>query len=226
MGFHELHIRIDAQDILEHRLYVYYDREDPDHLLIELRLREGYFDQKKETIQGHRLERLDLLMIDWLCLQNPTRDFSLERPRLPGQKYPGLGLLRKIVNVLLHFSKDFEKEGLLNTPEYYHVAALYSQLFSFFDPIVQGKFLAIIRDMEQEDLLKVIYAIPNDCLIEVNTGRIEKWAPGEQILPISSRLKEYFASPIYETMVNEAYHSHAYRIDWDRFKRSHSTLVD
>jgi hypothetical protein len=219
-------MRVDAQDILEHRLSLYYGQIDPDHLLMELRLREGYFDQKKETVPGFKLERLDLLMVDWLCLQNPTRDFYPERPRLPGQKHPGLGMVRKIVNVLLHFSNDFDKEGVLNTPEYYHVATLYSQLFYFFDPMVQGKFLAIMRDMDREDLLKVHFAIPNDCLIEVNTDKLEKWAPGEQILPLSNRLKEYFESPEYEAIVKEAYHSHAYRIDWDRFKRLHPTRLD
>jgi hypothetical protein len=124
LGFHQLLLRVDAQDILEHRLSLYYDRMDPDHLLMELRVREGFFDQKRETIPGYRLERLDLLMVDWLCLQNPTKDFSPERPRLPGQTHPGLGMVRKVVDVLLDVADHFEKEGIVNTPEFYHVAAL------------------------------------------------------------------------------------------------------
>ena len=219
LWFHELLMRIDAQDILEHRLCVYYDKKEPDHLLLELRVREGYFDQKKEIVPGFKLDSIDLLMVDWLCLQNPLKDFSPERPRLPGQRHPGLGIVRKIVDLILRFANDFNKEGILNTPAYYHVAALYAQLFFFFDPTAQGRFLALMRDMDREDLLKVIYAIPDDCLIDARTGNKEKWAPGEQILPLSTRLKKYFGSTEYKAMVEEAYHSHAYKIDWDLFER-------
>ncbi len=61
----------------------------PRDLLLELRAHRTPY-----AVIGH-----ELLAIEWLLLQHPRGSFTPHRPRLPGQKHPGLGVLKDTLGV-------------------------------------------------------------------------------------------------------------------------------
>ena len=109
--------------------------EDEDHMLCELRV----FDAHVKGLcpgSGDTME-MDTLVVDWLVFQNPRAKFSAERQKLPGQKYPGLGIMRPCMQAILDLARQTGKEAVINIPEYYHNAVLYSAGFHFFSPFVK-----------------------------------------------------------------------------------------
>ena len=63
-----------------------------------------------------------LLRIEWLLMQNPRARFTAQRPRLPGQKHPGLGLLADVIALLIVACDRLQLGGLLFVPAHYHTA--------------------------------------------------------------------------------------------------------
>ena len=99
------------------------------------------------------LERRDvagahMLYVHWLALRNPHARFSPERPQLPGQEVPGLGLAREISELLVRMAARLGLEGLAFRPAAYHLAFRGRETMRFVDPGRQGRFEALI------DLLK------------------------------------------------------------------------
>ena len=66
---------------------------------------------------------MEVLYVEWLLLQDPRAEFG-ERPRLPGQEYPGLGLLREMVALLVVVCEQLGMDGILFVPAHYYMAAL------------------------------------------------------------------------------------------------------
>ena len=102
----------------------------------------GYFGQK----------RLQMLVIEWLRLQNPRQSFG-ERMPLPGQMHPGLGIGSEIDSVLVGLATDSHRDGILNLPEHWYNAYLYtksSKPYKFMNPAFQGFFQSICDALEDD----------------------------------------------------------------------------
>lgn len=102
----------------------------------------GYFGQK----------RLQMLVIEWLRLQNPRQSFG-ERMPLPGQMHPGLGLGSEIDSVLVGLATDSHRDGILNLPEHWYNAYMYtksSKPYKFMNPAFQGFFQSICDALEDD----------------------------------------------------------------------------
>ena len=102
----------------------------------------GYFGQK----------RLQMLVIEWLRLQNPRQSFG-ERMPLPGQMHPGLGIGSEIDSVLVGLATDSHRDGILNLPEHWYNAYLYtksSRPYKFMNPAFQGFFQSICDALEDD----------------------------------------------------------------------------
>ncbi len=97
---------------------------------------------------------LSLLVVQWISLQHVRGSFSTERPPLPGQIYPGLGLGRKLYRVLWRVARELGKVALSAYPMYYHNAVYYSEGFSYLDPRKQGELLSLKRDLASRSLSK------------------------------------------------------------------------
>jgi len=226
-GFENPILKIDAANVLEHRVMVYDGREHPDNLLIEVRLREGIFRPKKVFVEGFKhLSDIPMILIDWLTLQDPTRDFTEDRPRLVHQRKPGLGIFYDFTGLVDTLAETAGKEAVMDIPEHYHGALFYSRLFRFWDPGMEGKLKAMKRDFKNEPLWKVSWAVFLDCLVNETTGELEKWQPGEQIKPVSKRLKKYFDHPDYKRQVKDAFEKYRFSIDERKFERAMATYAD
>jgi hypothetical protein len=228
-GYRDLVINISQQDNYTYRLYVdFASKEEENTRLIELIVREGIFRPKKTFVQGFDFEEgLSMLLIEWLALQDPRSVFSDERPRLPGQAYPGLGGLKNMQSLLYDFGKATGKDAIIDIPEYYHAAVIYTRLYSeiyslaysFFSPIDSGQLQAMIRDFKGVSLADVSFAVTFDCLLNARTGEPAYWKPSEEIYPISRKLHKYFNLKEYKDIVHETMNELSFTMDWDKYHR-------
>jgi hypothetical protein len=175
--------------------------ETEDHTLCELRVFDAHL--KGPCPATTEIIEIDALVIDWLVFQNPRATFSPQRPRLPGQKFPGLGIMSESMRAILDLAKQTGKEAVINIPEYYHNAVLYKR-FCFFSPFVEGRFQALQEFLRELNLADASHAVTNGKIWNETKNEMFTWKPHEQMLGIAPKIKEYFDSETYKTPVKEA----------------------
>ena len=193
-GFNSPRIAIDTQDRSHQVIRVRGDREQHiDVLLIELVMRRKWIDDPSQKSRS-----IEVLSLEWLLLQDPTRNFTLSRPPLPGQTHPGLGVALELLEVLVQAGLRLGLEGLLNNPAYFHTA-LGLQEFVFIDPQEQGEF---------EALQKLLRGSIDDVSRAIDEGRVSwrdgepvRWRSGRVLLPLSESQKAWFAGAEYRDAV-------------------------
>ncbi|RMG47893.1 MAG: histone deacetylase [Acidobacteria bacterium] len=163
---------------------------DPDRreLLGELRAR-----SRDDAVPGFRL-----LAVEWLLLQNPRAVFPPDRPPLPGQQHPGLGLLRDVVALLVLACERLGLDGLLFVPAHYHMAAQSSRLLRFLDPERQGRFEAMRQRLAGMPLAVANRLLEEGRVVDAATGRPVRWEPAPMVLAVSPALKERIGGEEYE----------------------------
>jgi hypothetical protein len=192
-GFAETRVGVDVADG-EHRLRV--ASAEDGALLVELRLAE-MTTPLPEPLRLGGLEALHVLAVLWVSLQNPRAAFTPDRPRLPGQDHPGLGVGRRLYALLRAWGERWGKDALLNVPEHYHNALFYAAQFRFLDPVEQGRFEALRRDLAGLRVAEASFAIEEGRVREEPAGRAFAWDPGAMVAPITPRLSEIVASAPY-----------------------------
>jgi hypothetical protein len=228
-GYRNFRIHITKQDNYTSRLYVdSVDTSGDDTRLIELIVREGVFRPRKSFVPGFDFqEGLSMLLIEWLSLQDPKSSFLPGKPRLPGQQYPGLGGLKNMQELLYSFGRSLGKDAIIDIPEYYHAAVIYSRMYSeiysrkysFFSPVDAGKLNAIMRDFPDVPLSEVSFAVTFDCLLDARTGEQVQWKPSEQIYPISHKLHRYFAQKEYKEILENTMNELSFTMDWEKYRQ-------
>jgi len=148
-------------------------------ILLELRLRVD-----RSVLVGE-----SLLRIEWLLIQDPRRSFSKERPALPGQRHPGMGLLREVVSLLALVCQDLELDGLVFTPSHYHIAAQTERLFQFVDPTEEARFLDLKDALRERSLQEAARAIAGGELVDTSTQEVFHWEPRPMLLATSHKLR-------------------------------------
>lgn len=176
---------------------------------------------------------IKLSVLEWVCMQNPTKEFTKERPALPGQRHPGLRVARKFLSMLTVLAEKKKRDGLMNIPEYYHNAYLYAQKgMLFINPIYNAYFESINSDLEKDiqihGLSEVSAAFALGLVINTTTQEKIKWYPQEQIYPTSDLLKKYFADSFYKNNVRDnMYTKGTFKILWEDFEKGkHEALFD
>jgi len=106
------------------------------------------------VLEKRRCLGAPVLYIHWLSLRNPRAQFSERRPRLPGQEAPGLGLARESGTMLALMSLRLGLAGVVFRPAHYHSAYTARHHFTFVDPLRQGRFEALVRDLAGRPLLE------------------------------------------------------------------------
>ena len=225
-GYTDLVFTLARQDFTS-RMYVNFETTGKETRLIELILREGVFRPKKTFIERYDFqEGLTMILVEWLALQDPKGSFTSERPKLPGQSHPGLGGLRNLQEMLYTFGRKCRKDAIVDVPQHYHAAVIYSRLYtniyarmySFFSPVDAGLFKAMTRDLDGRPLAQISQAVALGCLRNTVTGLYETWRPSEQIYPVTKRLHAYFESPEYQAIVNRTAAKVKFAIDWEKYQ--------
>jgi hypothetical protein len=230
-GFPEWTIELDLSDPFNHYFFLRSPKfRQKDQYLIYLVVRT---DQCTMRVASHSARGLaflrenvsfdswNLFYIRWLSLQNPGRRFTPDRPRLPGQMYPGSGLGRVFLAQLRRYCIEEGVDGIMNVPEHFHNAVMYKG-FCFLDPYHQGQFNRMLLDLDGEirhrSLAQVSWAVGSGALRL--DGANFKWNMGEHIYPLSARAISYFNSCHYtDTVVEQEIALGKYTIDWDAVGR-------
>lgn len=213
-GFTSLIYELDSKDYPTQRFRIYSENKKPGHLLVDLKIREGKARPKKDFSFFPSKKEYDFLIIEWLTLQNPLEKFTQEKPRLPGQVFPGLGLAKKVLDVFIYLARLMRKDGILIYPWYFHNALMYLNYFYFFNPKKQGEVIAIKKkfsDVEFVDLAWIVYL---GCM-KYKNRKAYKWFAEEQIYPLKEELKNYFKSKNYKSIVNRTEKKLEFLVDWD-----------
>ena len=130
-------------------------------------------------------KRAPLLYVHWLALRNPRARFSDERPRLPGQDVPGLGLAKEMAELLMRMAMRLGLEGIGFRPASYHLAFQGREVLRFVDPARQGRFEALVRDLAGLPLLDATRAVMEGRVL-IN-GKPYQWEADEMVRFIKPR---------------------------------------
>ncbi len=195
LGFEDLRLKIDPRDPSRQIISLQArpkGKDGPPLLLVEVVLK-----RRKVALPNTKAEPLEMLSLEWLLLQDPTSSFSLEKPKLPGQTHPGLGLSREVLGLLVQVCRRIGLHGIVNRPGYYHIAILTSFDMRFLDPVAQGRFLAMRKVLEGWDLAEATALVDADRLC-MSDGQRLSWVPADFVLPVSDRLRRWLDSEEYE----------------------------
>lgn len=186
----------DLGDPDEHKLRVYDGEVAPERLLIEAGM--GIRDR---TFPDRRTCRL--LFVNWLLMQDPYAEFSDDRPKLPGQERPGLGLFPHFAYLLRLVALRLGCGGMLDRPSHFHNAALYGRLSRFVDPAVEGRFRALERDLASLPLAEASVAVDQGRVRDAK-GKPLVWQAHDQVAPITGRVRAWFGSDAYRSAARRA----------------------
>lgn len=207
LGFYNLKMKVEYLDFTRHKLSMYYEENNQEYLLSEIILRREF--QDIELFDFHK--HYEFLIVDWLYSQNPKKEFTNHRPQLPGQKYPGLHTGKIILELLILTSKRLKLSGIINIPQYFHNAQIYSKRFYIYSPVMEGKRLAIERDLlSKYNLATVSWGIEKNQVYENN--KPFTWDPTLQIVPLRKSLYKYFNSSKYKKIVKETLNNFSYEL--------------
>lgn len=193
----------DVSDPDEHRMRIYDGDESVERLLIEL-------------VVGVRAVTLPnqvdcrFLFVNWLQMQDPRAVFPADRTPLPDQDHPGLGLFIQFAYLLKLISDRIGCDGLLNHPSHPHNGVLYGKVCHFVDPVIEGRFRALERDLGTEDLAELTALVQSGAIVD-DDGAPYVWEPAPQVLPVSRRARGWFRSKAYCSVVEATGQSARFR---------------
>ncbi len=220
LGYHDISIETSASDE-RHTLFVYgIAGEQQRERLVELVARRDRL-VPREDLPGLPADRVwEVLTIEWLTMRHPCGSFSSERPRLPGQDCPGLGLGENVLELLYRVVERLHLDGLLAAAAHFHLAFLYSHEMRFFDPWHGGQLLALERDLMLGHGLTLAQA---SWAVEWGMVRTEaadeplRWQGQAQIWPSAGELTAWFDSSAYRDACVEAAMKQKYELDAEAF---------
>ncbi len=188
IGVDQYELRITEEDPFRHRLEVLVpDDELTDRHVMDLRIH-----LTRVGLPGVE-ESADVVIIDWLLMQNPRAPFTRARPRLPGQRYPGTGLGRDVAQLLFLLTRRVQREALVTVPERFHLAELYRR----------GGWHAI--NLDEEHVLADVLAATRQLGFAARAWAVERglvkdehgvpfsYRPHERVLPVAARLEQALA---------------------------------
>jgi hypothetical protein len=136
-------------------------------------------------------------------MQDPRASFTLDRPPLPGQRYPGLGLGRWVVEIFRLMAERLSCDGVLNNPDRFHNARIYAPVMTYVDPANQGLLRALMRDLASLGLLEATLAVDQGRVRYADSGEVFRWSGQPQALAVTDKLRAWFERPEYASEVSE-----------------------
>jgi hypothetical protein len=170
-GYGQFRIELGTASAGGERVSLYGSADDAEHLLVDM------------VLERRQVGGLDALYVHWLTLRDPRARFSPKRPKLPGQEVPGLGLVREVTQLVVLASAHLNVAGVAFVPAHYHTAFVARAHFRFVDPVHQGRFEALLRDLGHLPLAEVTEAIDRQEVLM--NGEPFRWEPGEMMLRLN-----------------------------------------
>jgi acetoin utilization deacetylase AcuC-like enzyme len=189
-GFTHPQIDLDLNHSLGETLRIYGDASRS-QLLMELRV-----NRSQRAVTG-----CEVLVVEWLLLQNPRAEFGPYRRPLPGQKHPGLGLLKEVFGWLVMICEMLELDGVYYTPSSYHVAGQSRRLTRFQHPEHEARFRALETVLGHLSLAVASKALEEGRVIDESTGEPLAWEGFPMMVAATDRLRDLVTSDQYEQRV-------------------------
>jgi hypothetical protein len=209
---------LDTSEYPVQRFQIYHREKTCRHLVVDLKIRAGRFKPKDQTKLAFPLPGFSYLIMEWLTLQNPLKRFSSGRIPLPGQKYPGLNLGSKVLELFVYLARINRNDGIMAFPAFFHNALLFSRGFHFLNPEKEAEVLAIRNSFPKIPFKNLAWIVHQNCLSEENGG-IYSWSAEEQIYPLNKSLKAYFISREYRESVRRFQKKMRFSVDLDKFDK-------
>ena len=226
MGFKNLLVEIDVDDAAINYMKVYWEEKIPSKQLIDLRVSESTFlPDSKYFPPNANILPYNMIKIEWLSAKHPLNEFNDNKPQLPGQANPGLGVLKFCFRVLYIIAKLVYKDGFIDIPTHMHGAIMYSKKFKFFDPVHEGMIRAIIRDLKGYSLSDISWGILTGTIVDLGKSKPVTYDPGPQIHYVSRRMKKYFRSKKYRQTRNIYYKKKRYHFDYEEMIKRKSAML-
>lgn len=187
-GIENVELRISEEDPFRHRLEVLLpEGTSPERRVMDMRLH-----LSSVALPGVK-EHANVVIVDWLLMQNPLKTFSRERPRLPGQRFPGTGLGREVQQLLVLMCRRIGRDGLVTVPERYHLAELYAAGgWRAPGPEAERELAAIVAATRELRLAARAWSVERGFLSDED-GEVVTYRPRERVLPVSARLEKAMA---------------------------------
>lgn len=197
-GYDDIRVDLDLADVRYQRVLVDAISSGEWYRVIELVVRK----ERLELPDGSG-ESIETLWVEWLLLQDPKATFSLDRPPLPGQSHPGLGLARDFVELLIKICQRLNLGALVDVPAHYHNGVAASPEFHFLDPEVEGRVRALVTVLAGISVAEGSRLVDEE-MVRTGDGEPFRWEPAPHVLAFDPRLKDYFRSSAYRRQVVEA----------------------
>ena len=196
------------------------------HLLVEGRFRRTSWSFPRDAYPGSKHPRLSfqVVHIEWFLLQNPTARFTDERPRLPGQKHPGLGLRDQVLELFQVVARRLALDAYVAQAKLFHNAFMYSPMFFFTDPNRQAELQAIRSEAEGATLQDITLAVEGGFLRK--DGEPYQWKGAEMIHPLSGSLARVFRECGYQGRVADLAAGMRFEFDWEAYRRNKADLEE
>jgi hypothetical protein len=192
-GFRHPSIDVDLTGSVGDTLRVF---SHPDHREMVMELRTN---RSLRVVSG-----CEVLVIEWLLLQNPRAHFGPYRRPLPGQKHPGLGLLKDVFGWLVVVSEVLELDGIYYVPSSYHVAIQSRRRVRFLEPGDEAMIQSLEELFADVPLAEASNAIAQGRVVDRATGKALDWHGYPMVLPVSDKLREKVAGEPYDSQVADA----------------------
>jgi hypothetical protein len=162
-----------------------------DELLIELRA-----ERSSRAIPG-----LEVLVLEWLLLQNPRAEFGPYRRPLPGQQHPGLGMLKDVLGWTVVVTEILELDGIYYAPSTYHVAAQSRSVVRFLHPKHEARFRALEELFTGMTLAEASRRVADGEVVDEAAGEPIEWEAWPMVMPVSDDLRDRVYGADYEAAV-------------------------
>ncbi|MGF1508299.1 MAG: hypothetical protein ACFB9M_02205 [Myxococcota bacterium] len=194
-GYSEVDVQLEVDDPSRQVLRVRGLRHGRWYLLVEMIGRKRNIQIRNQTFK--------CLHTDWLLMQDPNAHFTLDRPRLPGQEHPGLGVARYATELLIRSCVRLGLAGVSNNPSHFHNGIAGSSEFRFLDPELEGRTRALAMSLSDFSISDASFAMEEE-RVKTEDGETVKWIPGDQVLPVSQEMKDAFLSEEYVHKMEES----------------------
>lgn len=157
-----------------------------------------------------------VLTVDWLLLRHPTGRFTAERPRLPGQDAPGLGVGWRVMSMLARVVARLGLDGMVTVAEYLHNAEHYAREMPCFDPVHHGRLRAVLELLRVEhglDIAQASWAMEWGLVRTRADDAVLPWRGELMVASEDDSLRAYLDSPAHAEIAESARRTHRLWLD-------------
>lgn len=179
-GYESLHLEADLAGETGQTLRLVSSQPERE-VLLELRAR-----RDSSFVEG-----LEVIFVEWLLSQNPRAEFLVHRPELPGQKHPGLGLLRDVASLLWVGCEALGLDGFAFVPSHVALALQSFDLAVVVDREKARELGGALRAVEGASFVEKVRALEEGRVLRARDGRPFRYEPVPMLIPVSEKARQY-----------------------------------